>query len=203
MAAVASWAELRDCAQASLPDSDPTLMTIRSYHARFLALRGRQADLDEAVRLRRDDLELRSAILPADDNMIGVARADLAAALVDWSRISAQAQAGSGATLAGRNLAEAMDLITLEADRRSRIFTPRNSFSQHSNGVLATLYLALAERAPKPQRTELASRSFAITSELIDFYWEQGDARSLNILKSLLHRAESLILLERSGEGVR
>jgi hypothetical protein len=199
---VAAWAELRRRAQESLADNDPTMMAIRSYHARFLGLRGRRADLDEAVRLRREELGMRSEVLPATDNMIGIARADLAAALVDRSRIYGHDPAGPDDAM-HEHLAEAKELIEEEAQRRSGIFTPRNSFSQHSNGILAALLIALAERAGKQQRMTCARRSLAITRELIDFYWEEGDARSFNILRSQLHQAESLTLLERSGEAAR
>jgi hypothetical protein len=201
--AVAAWAELRSRAQASLPEGDFTLMVIRSYHARFLGLRGRRADLDEAVRLRRDDLSLRARILPAGDNMIGIARADLAAALIDRNRTYIGDPAWLDALPPAGDLAEAEELIEEEAHRRSGIFTPRNSFSQHSNGILAALLVALSENTPNPQRAAYASRSLAITRELIDFYWEHGGARSFNILKSQLHHAESLTLLERTEEAVR
>jgi hypothetical protein len=201
--AVVAWAGIRRRAQDSLADSDPTLMAIRSYHARFLGLRGRRADLDEAVKLRRDELSLRARILSADDNMIGIARADLAAALVDRSRTCIQDPDGPCDVASVRHLAEAEELIKEETLRRSGIFTPRNSFSQHSNGILAALLVALAEHAPKPQRTAYASRSLTITRELIDFYWEQGDTRSFNLLKSQLHYAESLTLLERFEEAAR
>jgi hypothetical protein len=201
--AVMAWAGLRGRAQDSLSDTDPTLMAIRSYHARFVGLRSTRADLDEAVRLRRDDLSMRARTLPAGDNMIGIARADLAAALVDRSRTYVGDPARLDDLPPASDLAEAEELIEEETHRRSGIFTPRNSFSQHSNGILAALLVARAESTPRRQRAAYASRSLAITRELIDFYWEQGGAWSFNILKSQLHHAESLTFLERSEEGVR
>lgn len=199
---VVAWSGLKRRAQESLADHDATLLAIRSYHARFVGLRGRRADLDAAVELRRAELRLRAETLPAGDNMIGIARADLAAALVDWSRSYDRDPAGPGdAPMTA--LAEAGDLIEEEVHRRSGIFTPRNSFSQHSNGILAALLVALAEITGKPGRTVHASRSLGITRELIDFYWEEGGARSFNLLKSQLHYAESLTLLEQSGDGAR
>ncbi len=199
---VAAWEALRERAEGSLEEDETTLMAIRSYYARCFRFRGAPGDLDRVVELRREELDRRAAVRPEDDNLVGIARADLAVALTDRGRYGAFDQ-NLRHNAPAADLQEARELIEYEIDRRSKVFTPANSFAQHSNGILAAVLVSLAERSAGPEREAYAGTSLAMTAELIKYYWEYDGIRSFGLLKSELFHAQALTLAGRLSDGAR
>jgi hypothetical protein len=198
---VTAWCSLRQRAQQSLVSYDKTLMIIRSHHIRFLRLRSKPGDLDEAVQLQREEVNARAKYLSSDDNLLGMGRTDLVVALIDRARIGTHCPELAGDPDA--DLAEALDLIQNEVDQRSRIYKPGSSYLQSSRLILSELLVVQAERGDEPFRLDRASKSLTMTGELVEYFWEQGGTRSFGMLKSQLARAESLSLLSRPEESIR
>lgn len=191
----AAWEGLRQRASASLPDQDPTLLLIRSHHIRFLRLRARPGDLDRAVTLRENEIAAREAHLPGHDNRLGIARADLAVALIDRART--MARCGGQHTDPDADLARAEDLIDPEIRRRKAVHKDETSLVNGSRLIHTELYVALAERAfargDDQEALDHARKGTMIARPLIETSWPR-DRRSLGALKSRLLLAESLAL---------
>ena len=199
---VSAWATLRQRAQAHLPDNDQTLMAIRSHYARFLRLRGRPSDLDEVIDLRREEVRLRETQLAEGDIFVGIARSDLAVALIDRVRARVACHEGQRAG-PDPDLVEAMHLIEEEIGRRSMVYAPANSFAQRSAVTRGELLVALAESSVGARRADYAGKSLAIADSLIDYFWKESQLSSSSILRCQLNRAESLTLLGRLEDGAR
>jgi hypothetical protein len=197
---VAAWDRLRWRARACLGEDDRTLMMIRSHHLRFLRLCGRPANLDDVVSLRRDELAVRAARLGDDDNYVGIARADLAVALIDRARTFGRCAIPAADPDA--DLAEAQALIDGEVARRARLFPPSNSMLQGGKLIMSELLLALAERDRRRGLT-FAQQSMTMSRDLVSYFWEQNGNSSPEILRSLEARAQSLGLLGRHDEAAR
>lgn len=198
---VSTWGELRREAAASLPVQDPTLLLIRSHYIRFLRLQGRPEDLDQAVALREEEVATREAHLSPGDSRLGIARADLAVALIDRARTTARC--GGQHADPDADLARAEDLLYPEIKRRAR---HDETLLPGSRLIHSELYLGLAERA-LARGDRAGSLDHASTGHMIAWYlvrtnWER-DRRSLGALKSRLLLAESLALSDQPADGAR
>ncbi len=197
---VTAWDRLRRRAQACLDEHDRTLMMIRSHHLRFLRLCGRPANLDDVVSLRRAELTARAAQLGDDDNYVGIARADLAVALIDRARTFRRCAIPSANPDA--DLTEAESLIEEEIARRARLFPPTNSMLQGAKLIMSELLLALAEQDRK-RGLGFAQKSMTMSRDLVTYFWEQNGTSSPEVLRSMEAQAQSLSLLDRHDEAAR
>ena len=136
------WAGLRRRAEQSLAAEDTTLLTIRSHHIRFLRLRGGPGDLDEVIGLRRDEVAARAWQFPDHDNLLGIARADLAVALIDRARTTGRCAGQSGDPEA--DLAEPRDLVDRELERRRRLYSQTSSLVQGARLVRCEALVGMA-----------------------------------------------------------
>lgn len=197
---VASWDRLRQRAQECLDADDTTLMTIRSHYLRFLRLRGKPSDLDEVVSRRRDEVNARTARLADDDNYVGIARADLAVALIDRVRTFGRCAVPSADP--GADLRAAENLIDGEIARRARLYIPTNSTVQSAKLIMSELLLGMAEHQ-REHRLDFARKALAMTGELVDYFWEQSGNSSPEALRSLMAQAQALGLLDHHDEAAR
>lgn len=197
---VAAWDRLRRRAQACLDNQDRTLMTIRSHHIRFLRLCGRPANLIDVVSLRRDELAVRATQLADDDNYVGIARADLAVALIDRARTFGRCAIPAADPDA--DLTEAANLIDAEIARRARLYPPTNSMLQGAKLIMSELLLALAER-DRERGLGFAQKSMTMSRDLVSYFWEQNGTGSHEVLRSLVAQAQSLSLLGQHDEAAR
>ena len=198
---VAAWTGLRRRAEESLAAEDKTLLAIRSHQIRFLRLRSGPGDLDDVVRLRREEVAARTRQLPDHDNLLGIARSDLAVALVDRARTATRCARLSGDP--GADLAEARGLIVRELERRRKTYPQGSPLVQGARLVQCEVLAGLAERTGAPERRRHAEEALALAGPLTGYYWAEGSGRSFGLLKSLLLRAESLALLGDPADGAR
>jgi len=199
-ASAAEWARLRERAERSLAAEDKTLLAIRSHQIRFLRLRSGPGDLDEVIGLRRAEVATRAGQFPDHDNLLGIARSDLAVALIDRARTAGRCAGQPGDPAA--DLAEASDLIDHEVERRSRLYSQESSLVQATRLVRCEVLVGQAERAGEDERQRCAEEALALTGPLVGYYWA-GGGRSFGLLKSLLLRAESLALIRGAADGAR
>jgi hypothetical protein len=197
---VAAWDRLRQRAHACLAEDDRTLMMIRSHHLRFLRLCGRPADLNDVVSLRRDELTVRAAQLADDDNFVGIARADLAVALIDRARTFRRCAIPAADPDA--DLTEAENLIDEEIARRARLYSPASSVLQGARLIMSELLIALAERE-RERGFGFAQKSMTLNRDFVGYFWEQNGISSPEVLRSLAAQAQSLSLLNRHDEAAR
>jgi hypothetical protein len=198
---VDAWAQLRDQAARALAPADATLLAIRSHYIRYLRLRGAPGDLDEVIRLREEELAFRAGQLPDRASLLGIAKADLAVALVDRARSSIRCTGLAGAPPA--DLTRASELIEGELRRRTETYPRDSSVVQLSRLILSDALVALAESTEGATRREYADRALVISDELLDYYWAAAGSRSMGVLKSRLAHAEALGLLDRAEDALR
>ena len=142
----------------------------------------------------------RARQLPDHDNLLGIARADLAVALIDRARTAGRCAGQSGDPEA--DLAEARDLVDRELERRSRLYSQTSLLVQGARLVRCEALVGMAERAGDRGRRH-AEEALALTGSLVGYYGTEGGGRSFALLKSLLLRAESLALLGGPADGAR
>jgi hypothetical protein len=198
---VEEWADLRRRADDSLPSRETTRLLIRSHYIRFLRLRGRPDDLDQAVALRASELAARERELDAQDNLLGIARSDLAVVLIDRVRTTVRS---AGAHADPRtDLSKAEDLLDDEIRRRKRMTDGGESLLYGCRLIRSELYVGLAECSDHAERDDHAATAQAIARDLVGFYGARGGCRSLRGLKSRLLLAESFALAGRPSDAAR
>jgi hypothetical protein len=198
---VEAWADLRRRAEDNLPGHDPTRLLIRSHYIRFLRLRGRPDDLDQAVTLRAAELAAREQELDAQDNLLGIARSDLAVVLIDRVRTSMRA-AGQHAD-PRTDLGQAEDLLVQEIRRRKQMANGAESLLNSSRLIRSELYVGRAEISDDAEREDHAATAQRIARDLVVFYGARGGCGSLRGLKSRLLLAESFALTGRHSDAAR
>jgi hypothetical protein len=195
------WSRLKTRASDQLAPDDPTLMAIRAYHARYVRYRAEFGDLDVVVGLRTRELSLREAGAPGGV-WIGIARADLAVALID------RAQYGDlDPTLEGYeahvDLQQARVLIEDETKQRGVAYGGEHPFTWHARGILARTLLALGDKNVVTKPAECAGEALEIADNLIQRYRRDDETFSAVKLRARLTRAEALIGLGRHDEAAR
>jgi hypothetical protein len=198
---VEEWDELRRRAEDSLPGQETTRLLIRSHYIRFLRLRGLPDDLDEAVTLRTSELAAREQELDAHDNLLGIARSDLAVVLIDRARTTARSAHHRADPRT--DLDKAGALLDEEIRRRKRMANGGESLLYGSRLIRSELCVGLAECDEEAEREDHAATAMAIAKDLVVFYGTRGGCRSLRGLKSRLLLAESLALAGRPGDAAR
>jgi hypothetical protein len=198
---LSAWAELCDRAGRHLPDHDTTLMAIRSYHTRYLRHRGQPGDLDRVVRLRREELD-RRVRGGVGENWTGVAKADLAIALLERGRYGVF-DPHLRRPNPDADLAQARELAEEELRRRATGYGLDHPFAWHARGILANILLALGHRATGAVRTRLAAEALALADALLAYQWQRAGTHTLDALRGQVIRAEALTLLDRDRDAVR
>ena len=198
---LADWAELRDCAAARLPEHHPTLLTIRSHYARCLGRRGSPGDLDLAVELCRSEVD-RRIDGEAGENLTGVARLDLAAALLDRGR-SGRFDPALRRHRPGEDITEARHLVDRELARRTTAHGSAHPSTWHVHAIRGEVLLARSGRAEPAQRRRLGAEALSLAEILAEDEWRRSNSHTFRALRTQLLRAESLTVLgqDRKAES--
>jgi len=197
--ALAAWADLAERSRRHLDEYHPLMMHIRSQHLRRLARRGEAGDLDLVVRLRAGEVAGRVGA-GADEDWIGVARADLAVAMLDRARYGSLDDRLLHHDPDG-DLAGAKDLIESELDRRGARHGVNHAFTWRARGVRGSVLVAQAARAGDPARSMLGAEALAVAEALVQHEWYRRAAHTSQALRGQLLRAEALSILERHREA--
>lgn len=193
------WSDLQQRARQQLPEGHPTVMAIRACYARCLSRRGHPGDLDRVVDLHRAEVDRRVRRGSTDD-WIGVARADLAIALLDRARLG-HFDPRLRERDADADVAAARELVEFEVDRRIKVHGTDHPFTWDARTVLGSVLLARAWRAPYWERRELSEEALALAEALGRHEWQRNLSHTPRALRGQLLRAEALLLLGRCPEA--
>jgi len=193
------WADLRDRARLHLSECHPTAMAIRACHARCLSRRGQSGDLDRVVDLLRAEVD-RRVRRDVHDDWIGVARADLAVALLDRGRFG-RFDPRLRQRDADADIAAAREMIESELDRRVNEHGPEQAFVWDIRALLGSALLAAAQRASGFQQQMPGKEVLALSEDLIQLDWQRTSRHTLRALRGQLLRAEALSLLHRTEDA--
>ncbi|MBO3750639.1 hypothetical protein J5X84_31565 [Streptosporangiaceae bacterium NEAU-GS5] len=188
---VAAWGGLLRTTNRALDPADPVRMEVVSRYGRWLGRRGLPGDLDIAVRYHTKELRRRVA-MRATPHWIGVARMDLAWALVERARLG-RFDPVAEPPADGEALLLALELATDEVTRRTAEFGPDDLGTWPACEVraaaLITAACARSAQAPIDGDVEEALRAiepFAAGRAV------NGESR---LLRARLLQAEALLLL--------
>lgn len=195
-----AWAELLTIAEGVLAPLDPVLMEIVSARDRWLGRRAEPGDLDGAVRAHSAELERRSAGLEADDHWIGVARADLAAALIDRARLAGLAADGPARDPAA-DLHRARGLAEQEVARRTRLHGEDHLFTWQAKGVRGAALLGLAAYGGEGLPRD--GRAADIAETTLSFITGRRPRAGSHLMSAWSLRAEALLSAGMTAEGER
>jgi len=208
---LAIWSDLRDRARMHLPECHPTAMAIRACHARCLSRRGQPGDLDRVVDLLRAEVD-RRVRRGVHDDWIGVARADLATALLERGRFG-RFDPRLRQRDADADVAAAREMIESELDRRikehgseqrpsgCRSHPSTHPFVWDARVLLGSALLAAAQRASGFQQQILGEEVLTLSEDLIQHDWHRTGRHTMRALRGQLLRAEALSALQRTEEA--
>jgi len=193
------WSDLRDRARMHLPDCHPTAMAIRACHARCLSRRGQPGDLDRVVDLLRAEVD-RGVRRAVHDDWIGVARADLAMALLERGRFG-RFDPRLRQRDADADVAAAREMTESELDRRSMEHGSDHPFVWDVRALLGSALLAAAQRASGFQQQILGKEVLTLSEDLIQHDWRRTSRHTMRALRGQLLRAEALSVLQRAEDA--
>ena len=170
---VEEWAELRRRADDSLPSRETTRLLIRSHYIRFLRLRGRPDDLDQAValpgkRVGRARAGTRRPGQPAGYLPVRTWR-------LRSSTGSRTAVRSAGAHADPRtDLSKAEDLLDDEIRPTQEMADGGESLLYGCRLIRSELYVGLAECSDHAERDDHPAAAQAIAKDLVGFYRGAG-----------------------------
>jgi hypothetical protein len=196
---LAIWSDLRDRARMHLPECHPTAMAIRACHARCLSRRGQPGDLDRVVDLLRAEVD-RRVRRGVHDDWIGVARADLAMALLERGRFG-RFDPRLRQRDADADVAAAREMIDSELDRRRKEHGSEHPFVWDVRALFGSALLAAAQRASGFQQQILGEEVLTLSENLIQHDWQRTSRHTMRALRGQLLRAEALSVLQRTDDA--
>ncbi|MDI1462844.1 hypothetical protein QEZ54_17855 [Catellatospora sp. KI3] len=186
-ASVTAWRELHDRAGRHLEDGHTTMMSIRSYEARYVRARGAVGDLDEGVRLYEKELALRTEILGAHNYRTCITRANLAVALRDRGTAD--------------DLKRSLGLLREEVAARTAMCGAHHEFTQQARTNQVRTLLSLHEVTPDGDVH--ATEALNLVSSLIGQHEQRLGRHHRTTLTAYMLRAQALRLCGRSAEAAR
>jgi hypothetical protein len=193
------WSDLRERARVHLPECHPTLMAIRACYARCLSRRGHPGDLDRVVELLRAEVD-RRVRRGVHDDWIGVARADLATALLERGRFG-RFDPRLRDREADADIGTAREMIEAELDRRVKVHGLEHPFVWDIRALLGSALLAVAQRASGFRRHMLGEEVISLSDVLIQHDWQRACGHTMRALRGQLLRAEGLLVLNRMEDA--
>ncbi|MEV7008574.1 hypothetical protein [Streptosporangium sp. NPDC051022] len=194
-----AWTELLASARNVLAPLDPVLMEIVSARNRWLGRRAEPGDPDEAVRSQAAELRNRETGLRSDDHWTGVARLDLAAALVERARLTRVA--GDGGPPPEADLGQAYGLADQEVTRRARLHGDDHLFTWRAREMRGAALVGLAAHgADSPIRHDQAMNVAEMTLSFVTGRRAHSDSHLMGVW---LLRAEALLLAGMFPAGER
>jgi hypothetical protein len=203
-ASVRAWTTLYDEARSQLPETDASFRDIESSYLRNLRIYGPFGSLDEVVELRTRRLDRLVREL-ANEDSVGIARTDLATALIDRGRfgdLEPLSVAAGEADLRARlehDLRTARNLSTDEIDRRTTSFGTDHPLTWHARASAVAALVALLSRGWAPAAAGQAEDE---TRALIDHY-RHDQSHHLSLLRAKLLAAEVHIATGRHEDAER
>jgi hypothetical protein len=134
------------------------------------------------------------------DDWIGVARADLATALLERGRCG-RFDPRLRERDADADVVTAREMIEAELDRRVKVHGSEHPFVWDIRALLGSVLLAAAQRASGFRRHMLGEEVLSLSDDLVQHDWQRAFGHTMRALRGQLLRAEGLLVLNRMEEA--